>query len=149
MNPNGVNLRDIWVDIPPVRHRSNKNRTANELNVKLLDRVLDIATKEGDLVLDPFGGSGTTYAVAEIKKRRWVGVELGNCRHICSRMSDLSQDRKNLKKHRTELNQLFTDQMLLTRIRNGLSIHNYRIDEDQIDRVLDLVKRPRLPEIEQ
>lgn len=42
----------------------------------LLQRILTIATREGDLVLDFFGGSGTTAAVAHKMNRQWVTVEL-------------------------------------------------------------------------
>lgn len=41
----------------------------------LVKRILDVATDEGDLVLDCFAGSGTTAAVAHKMKRRWVTVE--------------------------------------------------------------------------
>ncbi len=44
---------------------------------RLIERVLTLATKEGDLVLDSFLGSGTTAAVAHKMGRRWIGVELG------------------------------------------------------------------------
>ena len=44
---------------------------------KLLHRILSLATQEGDLVLDCFGGSGTTFAVAQKMNRRWIGVEIG------------------------------------------------------------------------
>lgn len=44
---------------------------------KLLERVLYLSTTEGDLVLDIFGGSGTTFAVAHKMKRKWIGVEIG------------------------------------------------------------------------
>jgi adenine-specific DNA-methyltransferase len=44
---------------------------------KLLKRVLEIATDEGDLVMDSFAGSGTTGAVAHKMSRRWIMVELG------------------------------------------------------------------------
>ena len=55
---------------------------------RLLKRVLDIATKEGDLVLDSFAGSGTTGAVAHKMGRRWIMVELGeHCHtHIIPRL---------------------------------------------------------------
>lgn len=43
----------------------------------LLHRILTIATNPGDLVLDSFGGSGTTGAVAHKMGRRWIMVELG------------------------------------------------------------------------
>ncbi len=36
------------------------------------------ATNEGDLIFDPFGGSGTTYIAAEILKRHWIGIEIGS-----------------------------------------------------------------------
>lgn len=45
---------------------------------KLIQRVLQLATNEGDLVLDSFLGSGTTAAVAHKMGRRWIGIELGN-----------------------------------------------------------------------
>lgn len=44
---------------------------------QLLYRVLELATNEGDIVLDSFGGSGTTFAVAHKMGRRWVGLEIG------------------------------------------------------------------------
>lgn len=87
MNPEGVNVSDVWTDITPVRHRTTKHRRANALSEKMLERVLTISTAEGDLVLDPFGGSGTTYAVAERMHRRWIGVELGDCDPIVARLT--------------------------------------------------------------
>jgi DNA modification methylase len=61
MSPKGVNLTDVWWDISPVRHAKYKRRNgANELSLKILDRVIEMSTDEGDLVLDPFGGAGTT-----------------------------------------------------------------------------------------
>ena len=55
---------------------------------KLLLRVLEVATTEGDLVLDSFAGSGTTGAVAHKMGRRWIMVELGeHCHtHIIPRL---------------------------------------------------------------
>ena len=43
---------------------------------RLLQRILTIATNEGDFVLDSFLGSGTTIAVAHKMKRKWIGIEL-------------------------------------------------------------------------
>ena len=51
---------------------------------RLIQRILTIATNEGDLVLDSFLGSGTTAAVAHKMGRRWIGVELGDhCYTLC------------------------------------------------------------------
>jgi len=43
---------------------------------RLIERILNLATNPGDLVLDSFLGSGTTAAVAQKMNRRWIGVEL-------------------------------------------------------------------------
>ena len=55
---------------------------------RLMQRVLQISTNPGDLVLDSFGGSGTTGAVAHKMGRKWIMVELGeHCHtHIIPRM---------------------------------------------------------------
>lgn len=90
MNPDGVNLTDVWSDIPPVRHWKfkSKKRGANQLSTKLLERVIHLSTQEGDVVLDPFGGSGTTFDVAEQHDRYWLGSEIENCDVIRERLSD-------------------------------------------------------------
>ena len=56
---------------------------------RLLKRVLEIATRPADLVLDSFAGSGTTGAVAHKMGRRWIMVELGeHCHtHIIPRLT--------------------------------------------------------------
>lgn len=86
LHPDGINLSDVWTDIPPVRHKRTKNRGANQLSEKLLSRVLEISSEPGDLVIDPFGGSGTTFAVAEQMHRHWMGSELGDVEPIIRRL---------------------------------------------------------------
>lgn len=88
MHPDGINLTDVWSDIVPVRHRKFKTegRNANALSTKLLDRVVLLTTVPGDLVLDPFGGSGTTFAVCEKHHRRWLGSEIDFAPAIVQRL---------------------------------------------------------------
>jgi site-specific DNA-methyltransferase (adenine-specific) len=88
MNPRGVSLKDVWTDIPPVRHWKfkSKDRPANALSTKILDRVVEMSTDPGDLVVDPFGGSGTTYAVCENKARHWIGIEIDFAGEIIDRL---------------------------------------------------------------
>ncbi|KIN15792.1 site-specific DNA-methyltransferase [Halomonas sp. KHS3] len=89
------NLTNFWrhEDIP-------KADIANEGGVKfprgkkpeqLLKRILEISTNPGDLVLDSFGGSGTTAATAHKMGRRWILVELGEqCNtHILPRLKNV------------------------------------------------------------
>jgi len=50
-----------------------------------------MSTYPGEIVLDPFGGSGTTYAVCEVKGRKWLGTEIDFADVIAERLesSDL------------------------------------------------------------
>jgi site-specific DNA-methyltransferase (adenine-specific) len=88
MNPKGVNLTDVWDDISPVRHRKFKSRKrkANALSTIILDRVVEMSTEVGDVLLDPFGGSGTTFVVCEKKGRRWIGIEIESTDVIIDRL---------------------------------------------------------------
>jgi site-specific DNA-methyltransferase (adenine-specific) len=99
MNPLGVNLKDVWTDIPPVRHRKFKSqsRRANALSTKILDRVIEMSTVPGDVVLDPFGGSGTTFAVCEQRDRRWIGIEIDYGPEIVERLRS-----RNVMHHRND-----------------------------------------------
>jgi adenine-specific DNA-methyltransferase len=65
----------------------NLNNLTKEGNVEfsngkkpesLLQRIIEMSTNEGDIVLDSFLGSGTTAAVAHKMGRRWIGIELGD-----------------------------------------------------------------------
>lgn len=136
MNPNGVNIRDVWTDIPPVRHSKYKTRDANELSIKLIDRILDISTHEKDLVFDPFGGSGTTYVVSQLKKRRWIGCELGDPKPIIDRLYNLEEEREKLFRFHKDTNTLFTDKAIELRAKHKLPLDNYNISQNQIQRVL-------------
>lgn len=129
MNPSGVNISDVWTDIPPVRHAKYKKRDANALSLKLMDRIICMSTNPGSLVLDPFGGSGTTYVAAELLGRRWIGSEL-ECTAIVDRFNSLEGDRSHLQEIHLQKNRLFTDVDLKRRAKSGkpLSKH-YRIVE--------------------
>lgn len=64
-----------WTDIAGY---SSKWGFSTENSETLLDRVIEVSTKEGDIVLDYFLGSGTTTATALKKNRKWLGIEVGN-----------------------------------------------------------------------
>ena len=89
MNPNGVNLKDMWTDVPPVRHKkfTPQSRAVNSIGTKILDPVIEISTEPGDLVLDPFGDSGTTYTVCHQRGRKWIGAEIGDVEPIRERLN--------------------------------------------------------------
>ncbi|WP_200808858.1 site-specific DNA-methyltransferase [Brevundimonas sp. SH203] len=131
MNPRGVSLTDVWTDIPPVRHAKYKRRDANALSLKLMDRIICMASDPGSLVLDPFGGSGTTFVAAELNKRQWIGSEL-DCSAIVDRFSSLEGDREHLKEIHQNKNVLFTRADLTQRRKAGRPLHpDYRVAQDE------------------
>jgi hypothetical protein len=73
----GVPLQDWWDDISMVRgiHRAGAQTYPTEKPEPLLERVLEISSEAGDIVLDCFIGSGTTAAVAQKLGRRWIGCD--------------------------------------------------------------------------
>lgn len=83
LNPAGLNLTDFWDDTSPNRHRNSKARPGiNELKPMIPNRAIAISTNPGDIVLDPFGGGGSTYQEAQRLGRLWVGSEIGDCAAI-------------------------------------------------------------------
>jgi hypothetical protein len=64
----------MWAGIPIY---SNSSGYPTEKNEALLSQVIELASGEGDLILDAFAGSGTTLAVAEKLGRRWIGIDCG------------------------------------------------------------------------
>lgn len=89
MNPAGVNLSDFWTDTSPNRHKKFKVRPGvNELKLIIPERAILLSTNPGDIVLDPFGGGGSTYQAAEKHSRNWIGVELYDSAHIRKRMEE-------------------------------------------------------------
>jgi site-specific DNA-methyltransferase (adenine-specific) len=87
LNPEGLNLTDFWEDTSPNRHKKFKVRpSVNELKLVIPERAIQISTEPGDLVLDPFGGGGTTFQAAEKNGRNWIGIELYDSAYIKTRI---------------------------------------------------------------
>lgn len=69
----GVRQDDVWEigRVPPV-----KQIFPTEKPLPLLERIITASSNEGDVVLDPFCGCGTTILAAERLKRQWVGIDI-------------------------------------------------------------------------
>jgi len=73
----GVPLQDIWTDIGPIgAQAAERLGYPTQKPEELLERIIQSSTDEGDVVLDPFCGGGTTVAAAEKLNRRWIGIDL-------------------------------------------------------------------------
>lgn len=71
----GVPLSDVW-DIPFLNPKA-KERTGypTQKPIALLERIITMTTKPGDVVLDPFCGSGTTVVAAALLQRKGIGID--------------------------------------------------------------------------
>ena len=68
-------MSDVW-DLPYLNPKA-KERVGypTQKPVLLLERIIEISTEIGDLVLDPFCGSGTTCVAAKLNDRRFIGID--------------------------------------------------------------------------
>lgn len=69
---NGKQMRNLW-ELSAERHKTTHPTEKPE---KLLERIILIGSEEGDTVLDPFMGSGTTGVVAKQLNRNFIGIEI-------------------------------------------------------------------------
>jgi site-specific DNA-methyltransferase (adenine-specific) len=72
-----VIVGDVWIDIDRL-NQSARERLGypTQKPVALLERIIAASSNEGDLVLDPFCGCGTTVHAAEKLNRRWIGIDI-------------------------------------------------------------------------
>ncbi len=72
----GVPLNDVW-EIPYLNPKANERvGYPTQKPILLLERIIEIASDEGDIVLDPFCGSGTTLVAGKLKKRKVIGIDI-------------------------------------------------------------------------
>ena len=71
----GKQMRNVW-EIPLTKKTERKyGKHPSQKPVAVLNRLVLAGTDEGDLILDPFSGTGTTAVVAQQQNRRWVMIE--------------------------------------------------------------------------
>jgi len=71
----GRRVQSIWSDLLPDKTGSDRTGFPTQKPAKLLQRILEAASNEGDLIADFFCGSGTTLVVAEKLQRKWIGCD--------------------------------------------------------------------------
>lgn len=72
----GVPLQDIWTDVRLTSSDKERLGYPTQKPLALLERIIRASSNEGDVVLDPFCGCGTTIDAAEKLKRRWIGIDV-------------------------------------------------------------------------
>ncbi len=73
----GTPVDDIWTDIRPIQSQSKEGLGyPTQKPVALLERILSASSNEGDIVLDPFCGCGTTLHAAAKLNRKSIGIDI-------------------------------------------------------------------------
>lgn len=73
----GVPIDDVWIDVEPVNPiGKEKLGYPTQKPLALLERIIQASSNEGDLVLDPFCGCGTTIIAAQKLGRHWIGIDI-------------------------------------------------------------------------
>ena len=91
----GKQMKSAWEIRPPEFWEKRFGKHPTQKPVALLERILLASTTEGDMVLDPFAGSGTTLLTALRLRRQAVGCELSaefltlSLRRLCSNLVQL------------------------------------------------------------
>lgn len=122
-----------WLDIAGY---SSKTGFSTENAEVLLDRAIEVCSAPNDIVMDYFGGSGTTMAVAAKKNRKYIGIEMGDqfetfieprMRQIC--FSGISHCFKymRLEQYEDTLNNLIVKSSMTTTNENGAFYDGYML----------------------
>ncbi len=100
-NENGKNPGDVWGDIKQLTYKSKELLSREFLHTiqkpkKLIERIVKASSNEGDLILDPFAGAGTTLVVCQELKRNYIGFESDpNLVAICNqRLNEIKVQRQ-------------------------------------------------------
>ncbi len=76
IHPFGSLVSDVWTDIHRIKHNKRRDKHPCQLPTPLLERLILMATDEGDVVLDPFIGTGTTAIAAKRLGRKYIGIDI-------------------------------------------------------------------------
>ncbi len=73
----GVAIGDMWSDISPINSQAiERLGYPTQKPSTLLERIIEANSNEGDIILDPFCGCGTTISAAQKLRRRWIGIDV-------------------------------------------------------------------------
>jgi site-specific DNA-methyltransferase (adenine-specific) len=73
----GTPFTSVWTDIPPINSQAQERLGyPTQKPVAFLERIIAASSNEGDLVLDPFCGCGTTIHAAQKLNRHWIGIDV-------------------------------------------------------------------------
>jgi site-specific DNA-methyltransferase (adenine-specific) len=133
LHPFGPLVSDVWTDIHRVKHNKYRDEHPCQLPIHLLERVILMSSNEGDIVLDPFSGTGTTAIAAKRLGRNYVGFELDK------EYVEISQGKLNQESPNSRIGEVwvsyFLDGIVTLRDKDWDRISQHYIIPDQIEQI--------------
>ena len=71
----GKQMKDVWLLNLPKKDEKKFGKHPTQKPLSVLERILQASTKEGDIILDPFNGSGTTGIACKAMNRKYIGID--------------------------------------------------------------------------
>lgn len=96
LHPFGPLVSDMWTDIHRIKHNKYRDEHPCQLPKHLLERIILMSTNKGDIVLDPFVGTGTTVIAAKRLSRKFIGIDIDEM-YVNITKDKLSKESSNSK----------------------------------------------------
>ncbi len=96
LHPFGPLVSDVWTDIHRIKHNKYRDEHPCQLPIHLLERIILMSSDEGDIILDPFNGTGTTAIAAKRLGRQYIGFEIDK-KYVEITKAKLQQEHSNSK----------------------------------------------------
>lgn len=122
INPYGTLLSDVWTDIHRIRHNTRRDEHPCQLPEPLLERLILMTTDEGDVILDPFIGAGTTALSAKRLGRNYIGID------IDSKYKKIIMDKLKKVQYRSSNGYKYNDEKPVT---TSKYLKNLTLSEDE------------------
>lgn len=153
-----VNLKDVWQINMVGRTSRERVGYRTQKPESLLERIVLSSSREGSVVADFFGGSGTTAVVAQKNNRRWISTDLGNISTsiMRKRLADISKesyiikniDKFNLEERLTfDLEEKLEGESLSLRIKltdYSIDLHDIKLKKKEAEKLKEIIKRDPL-----
>ncbi len=141
LHPFGPLLSDEWTDIHRIKHNKYRDEHPCQLPLHLLERIILMSTDEGDIVLDPFSGTGTTALAAKRLGRQFIGFELDRA-YVRISESKLEQEKPDSKLGNVWVS-FFLDEIVTIRDLDWAALAPYYIIPEPIESIDHTAITPR------
>ena len=130
LHPFGPLVSDVWTDIHRIKHNKYRDTHPCQLPIHLLERIILMTSDEGDIILDPFSGTGTTAIAAKRLGRQYIGFDIDE-NYVEASLHKLEMEKSNSKIGDIWIS-FFIDNIVTLRAKDWPHIENSYLIPDNI-----------------